>query len=244
MPLLDHFHPPLSELRHWESFLARWAGTIVDALEGSLLPKGYFAEVRVHIGAKIEADVGTFRENGETGSAGEGSAGKAVAVAEAVWVPPAPALVFPAVVPDEIEVQIFGHEGGPTLVAAIELLSPRNKDRPPHPVGCKCDTLPFDGSKELGDRGGASHHLISSENAIQAVIERFSAQLLDNRDEGRIYARSQGLGQRTFPRIERDGEMFEKRFQIHRCHLTEELQIELMGEQGHFSARPPRSQLR
>ena len=25
MPLLDHFHPPLSDERHWESFHAAWA---------------------------------------------------------------------------------------------------------------------------------------------------------------------------------------------------------------------------
>jgi hypothetical protein len=24
MPLLDHFHPPLSTERHWESFYAAW----------------------------------------------------------------------------------------------------------------------------------------------------------------------------------------------------------------------------
>jgi hypothetical protein len=26
MPLLDHFRPPLSGSRHWESFHAAWAG--------------------------------------------------------------------------------------------------------------------------------------------------------------------------------------------------------------------------
>ena len=30
MPLLDHFHPPLSERRHWEAFHSRWAGAIAD----------------------------------------------------------------------------------------------------------------------------------------------------------------------------------------------------------------------
>src|SRR5262249_46629869 len=32
--------------------------------------------------------------------------------------------------PDEMEVLVFSTEGGPTLVGAIELVSPRNKDRP------------------------------------------------------------------------------------------------------------------
>jgi len=44
MPLLDHFHPPLSEVRHWEGFHARWASALVDELNLTLLPPGYFAE--------------------------------------------------------------------------------------------------------------------------------------------------------------------------------------------------------
>jgi hypothetical protein len=37
---------------------------------------------------------------------------------------------MPAVFPDEVEVQVFRKSGGATLVGAIELISPRNKDRP------------------------------------------------------------------------------------------------------------------
>ena len=32
MPLLDHFHPPLSEVRHWEAFHTRLATAISDYL--------------------------------------------------------------------------------------------------------------------------------------------------------------------------------------------------------------------
>src|SRR5438067_2515860 len=129
MPLLDHFHPPLGELRHGESFHSRWAGSIADVLEASLLPAGYFAEVQVHVGTWIEVDVGAFSPNGAANSPAAEQGGASVAVAEAVWAPPAPALVIPGTFPDEIEVRIFSSEGGPTLVAAIELVSPRNKDR-------------------------------------------------------------------------------------------------------------------
>ena len=38
-------------------------------------------------------------------------------------------MLMPAIFPDEIEVQVIQRSGGPTLVAAIELVSPRNKDR-------------------------------------------------------------------------------------------------------------------
>lgn len=43
MPLRDHFHPPLDNMRHWESFLAGWPVMIVAGLHQKL-PRGYFAE--------------------------------------------------------------------------------------------------------------------------------------------------------------------------------------------------------
>jgi hypothetical protein len=39
MPLLDHFHPPLSPQRSWESFRSRWANSIADALLQILPPR-------------------------------------------------------------------------------------------------------------------------------------------------------------------------------------------------------------
>src|SRR5204863_1556930 len=46
------------------------------------------------------------------------------------WTPPATNLVMPAVFLDEIEVQVFATATGATLVGAVELVSPGNKDRP------------------------------------------------------------------------------------------------------------------
>ena len=66
MPLLDHFHPPLSEERHWEGFHSKWANVLVDALNETLLPSGYFAEPHVHRGARVEIDAATFE--GESAS--------------------------------------------------------------------------------------------------------------------------------------------------------------------------------
>jgi hypothetical protein len=60
MPLLDHFHPPLSEERHWEGFYSKWANVLVDELNETLLPSGYFAEPHVHMGARVEIDAATF----------------------------------------------------------------------------------------------------------------------------------------------------------------------------------------
>lgn len=131
MPLLDHFHPPLYGERHWESFHARWAAAIGDALNQKLLPKNYFAEMHVHVGSRVEVDVASFhdlpRERLRQAPADDS---RGVATLEApVWAPPRPAMSMPAVFPDSIEVLIYSTEAGPTLVAAIELISPGNKDR-------------------------------------------------------------------------------------------------------------------
>jgi hypothetical protein len=61
MPLLDHFRSPLSPGRRWESFYAMWANTISDALNGALLPPGYFSEIRMHLRSGVGTDSATFR---------------------------------------------------------------------------------------------------------------------------------------------------------------------------------------
>jgi hypothetical protein len=127
MPLLDHFHPPLLGQRHWEGFHGWWAAALAGSLNDHLLPEEYFAEFQVTLGTRIEVDVATFNEpNGaEATSPDAGGA----AVQTRAWAPPTPVAVFPAVFPDDFEVQVFSNLAGPTLVAAIELISPGNKDR-------------------------------------------------------------------------------------------------------------------
>jgi hypothetical protein len=49
MPLRDHFHSPLDDLRHWEGLHGGWPMMIVANLRHRL-PAGYFAEPRVHSG--------------------------------------------------------------------------------------------------------------------------------------------------------------------------------------------------
>jgi hypothetical protein len=128
MPLLDHFHPPLAPRRHWESFHVNWAGAIADDLNESLLPEGYFAEELAHLGPFVEIDVATFTDSE---ASAEGAGGTATLHIRA-WAPPAPPLVVPAAFPDAFEVLVFENEGGSRLVAAIELVSPGNKDRDGH----------------------------------------------------------------------------------------------------------------
>ncbi len=124
MPLLDHSDPPLSSRHHWESFHVTWASRIADALNEELLPEGYFAEEHAHAGARIEIDVATFTEAASAAPTG--------VVATLTYAPPMPTLSVPAAFPDEFEVRIYEAEGGARLVAALELISPGNKDRDAH----------------------------------------------------------------------------------------------------------------
>jgi hypothetical protein len=135
MPLRDHFRPPLESRRHWQGFHAQWPAMIVLAL-GPKLPRRYVAEPRVQLGVSAEIDVGTFDEEdassfGLNRGPGNGAEG---GVATAVWAPPRPTLTlvtdFPAAT--AYEVRVFDEERGGRLVAAVEIVSPANKDRPEH----------------------------------------------------------------------------------------------------------------
>ncbi|HMF36106.1 MAG TPA: DUF4058 family protein [Isosphaeraceae bacterium] len=128
MPLLDHFHTPLAPRRHWESFHVNWAGAMADALNEHLLPEGYFAEEHAQVGARVEIDLATFDDSRSSSPGG----GPITTLPARVWAPPAAAMVIPAAFPDRFEVLVFENEGGAQLVAAIELVSPANKDRDAH----------------------------------------------------------------------------------------------------------------
>ena len=129
MPLLDHFHPPLHPARHWESFHARWANSIADALNETLLPDEYFAEIQVHIGSRVEVDVATLHDAGQPALTTEEQHGPVAVALARPWAPPRAAFAMPAIFPDSAEVLVFHELGGPNLVAAVELVSPGNKDR-------------------------------------------------------------------------------------------------------------------
>jgi hypothetical protein len=133
MPLLDHFHPPLSKRRHWENLHSAWANALRDYLNDGVLPPRYVAEVQISIGSHVEVDVATLEEEADGAETANGNV--------AVWAPPRPhtaALNFTH--PDLFEVQVLSDEEGPRLVAAVELVSPGNKDRHEarHAFAVKC----------------------------------------------------------------------------------------------------------
>lgn len=126
MPLLDHFHRPISERRNWEGFHGLWAAALVEKLNRDILGDEYFADMQVHFGSQVEVDVATLEESSRPV---KGVASSASTLAP-IWAPPATNLVMPTVFPDDIEVQIYSTVTGAVLVGAIELASPGNKDRP------------------------------------------------------------------------------------------------------------------
>ena len=132
MPLRDHFRPPLDDLTSWEGFHGGWPMEIVRALLHKL-PRRYIAAPRVHSGSFMEVDVATFEKDDLDPAfpdAGNGNGG----VATAVWAPPRPTLAVASDLPelDEYEVRVYDSKRGRRLVAAIEIVSPANKDRPEH----------------------------------------------------------------------------------------------------------------
>jgi len=132
MPLRDHFHSPLNDIASWEELHGQWPAMIVLALNRNLPPQ-YVAAPRVHLGPYMEIDVSAYDKDqraafAATTGPGEGEGG----VATAVWAPPRPTLDVITNLPDqdEYEVRIYDTKRHRRLVAAVEIVSPGNKDRP------------------------------------------------------------------------------------------------------------------
>ncbi len=132
MPLRDHFRPPLDNMRHWESLHSGWPMMIVAGLRRKL-PRRYFAELSVHSGRSAEIDVATF-ENEDEGVLAAGNGSGNGGVATAVWAPARPTFAVVTDLPaqDVYEVQVYDEKRHSRLVAAVEIVSPANKDRSEH----------------------------------------------------------------------------------------------------------------
>lgn len=141
MPLRDHFRVPLDDLTSWEGFHGQWPAMLVLDLARKLPPE-YVAAPRVHVGSFVEIDVATYEQGAAGVAAFTGASGDA---ATAVWAPARPSLSVETDLPtsDEYEVRVYDVKRGRRLVAAIEIVSPANKDRPEHRRAfvAKCATL-------------------------------------------------------------------------------------------------------
>src|SRR5262249_19485879 len=135
MPLRDHFRPPLDDLRHWEGFHATWPVMIVAQLRRKLSSR-YFAEPRVHPGSSAEIDVATFHTEDDSAAAadrGNGNGGQRP-TARGAAAAPRPTLSVVTALPaqDVYEVRVYDEKRHSRLVAAVEIVSPANKDRREH----------------------------------------------------------------------------------------------------------------
>ena len=113
---------PLSRTHPWRGFHGAWAAAMARLLNAGILPPGYYAAPFLDRDGPVEIDVATLREFPPAGGSGELTR----------WAPPDPGLAvavdWPSV--DEVRVEIHADDGDPSLAAAVELVSPRNKDRP------------------------------------------------------------------------------------------------------------------
>jgi len=144
MPLRDHFRPPVSKRASWEGFHGFWPGEMVRALFPHL-PPGFTAEPRVHLGNVFELDVNAY-ERDDWEESEWSPTPNAGGTATATYTHPKSALILEDAdfgAEYAYEVLIFDQERDRTLVAAVEIVSPANKDRPTSRAGfvAKCAAL-------------------------------------------------------------------------------------------------------
>ncbi len=122
MPLRDHFHPPLTLRYGWSQLHGGWPMKIVEQLNTHLPPE-YRAAPTVYASG-FEVDIGAFdeRERPEWGDSPGGGG-------TALYTSAKPTLTLDGdpLDADEFEVKVYRDDN---LVAAIELVSPSNEDRP------------------------------------------------------------------------------------------------------------------
>ena len=130
MPLRDHFRPPVWTRSSWEGFHGMWPATMVQQLV-RVLPDDFTAEPRVHLGSYFEIDVCAYEED-DPKTLGFSAKGDSGSVATATWAPPKPTFTADVDLTEQYayEVLVYDQSRGRLLVAAVEIVSPANKDRP------------------------------------------------------------------------------------------------------------------
>lgn len=125
MPMRNHFLRD-EDRQLWEAVHGGWPMMIVRHLNPQLPPE-YIAHPKVHLGTYCEIDVAAF-----DGSPSEERIHVAPAASDLAWEPTAPTLAVETELTDfdVYEVRIYEGSVRGRLAAAIELVSPGNKDRP------------------------------------------------------------------------------------------------------------------
>lgn len=130
MPLRDHFRPPLVGRLPWRSLHSGWCSEITRRLNRQM-PPGYYALENMSTDGGFEIDIGAAEGESHGGArrTAGGGGGTAVVPSPAVYTPPAARGSCSYTAPDLAEVRVFTADEN-KIVAAIELVSPRNQDRP------------------------------------------------------------------------------------------------------------------
>lgn len=127
MPLMDHFRMPMRRRFPYTALHSAWATYLATNLVQHWMPKPFTAIEHTHQGTEIEIDVSAYDTSQESETAaGDGT----VAVGRRTWTAPRPRAVAPLEFSHNYEVLVYTDEDGWQLVGAIELVSPKNKDRP------------------------------------------------------------------------------------------------------------------
>ena len=128
MPVRDHFRPPLNSPPTWEGVHGLWPALLVIDIAKTLPPE-FVVQPRIHHGPYIEIDVAAFDHDSGSRFSPNNSGG---GVATALWTEPALSVDTDLPDLDDYEILIHNLTDGRRLVAAVELVSPANKDRPEH----------------------------------------------------------------------------------------------------------------
>jgi Protein of unknown function (DUF4058) len=125
MPLRDHFRPPVTDIASWEELHGLWPGIIAVRLN-SLLPPNYRSGVKIHLGSAVEIDVAAFELQNVGGHGNHDPFDSALE-----WKAATPVVLLDTdeLTPPEYEVRVYDQRHTRRLVAAVEIVSPRNKDR-------------------------------------------------------------------------------------------------------------------
>jgi hypothetical protein len=130
MPLRDHFDVAAMRPVSWDMVHGMLPGMLVLDLSEKL-PEGYTAGPFVHLGHFAEVDIAAFEPDVGVDATYSGSRERGGVTAVE---PMKPSTSFETEVldQDEYEVRIYDERNLRTLVAAIESVSPSNKDRADH----------------------------------------------------------------------------------------------------------------
>ena len=131
MPLRDHFRPSVWRRASWEGFHGMWPATIVQQLSRELPPE-FTAEPHTHLGSYFEIDVCAYEEDEPADGLFVASrTNESGGAATATWSPPQPTLALETDLGEQYdyEVHVYDQSRGRVLVAAVEIVSPANKDR-------------------------------------------------------------------------------------------------------------------